>query len=317
MTSVSNVKMSFESVLSIRDDIICVFGILDNKINTLKEIYEGIVKSHKNQEFIFGIDSFHFQHNLIETDYKNLQSIFIDIDNRVYCEYYNLYKIIKEYAEKDVTIDKVKKSVNFTLDFKPYKHLDTSKKYCITDVRDMHDAITACISELESYLTAREAELVKDDAQSRQGLNIDNLVFTEMYKNIVMKAKIQMFYQYLTVFNGHHTKYYTQLLLKSKIQSGIVNQDISIKQFGGKNGGKENIPNIGLTNTIESGAEMLDDDENAQIKTLIDYDDLPIGRRCALDGIINCSSSDSSSADIESDDSVDEEQNKNVVLENA
>ena len=118
--------------------------------------------------------------------------------------------------------------------------------------------------------------------------------------------------------NDNFYPYFLNFLYQnSAIQSGIVNQDISIKQFGGKNGGKEDIPNIGLTNTIESGAEMLDDDENAQIKTLIDYDDLPIGRRCALDGIINCSSSDSSSADIESDDSVDEEQNKNVVLENA
>lgn len=80
MSTVNNVKMSFESVLSIRDDIICVFGILDNKIHTLKELYESIVKSHNNHENTFGIDSFYFQNQLIETDYNHLQSIFIDID---------------------------------------------------------------------------------------------------------------------------------------------------------------------------------------------------------------------------------------------
>lgn len=293
MSSVNNVKMSFESVLSIRDDIICVFGILDNKIHTLKELYESIVTSHNNHENTFGIDSFYFQNQLIETDYKHLQSIFIDIDNRVYCEYYNLYRIIKEYAEKEVYVEKVKRSVNFTLHFQPYKHLDTSKKYCITDVRNMHDAITACISELESYLTAREAELSKDDTQSRQGLNIDNLVHTEMYKNIIIKAKIQMFYQYLSVFNSHHTKYYTQLLLKTKLHSGIVNQDISIKQFGGKNASNEEINKY---NTL-STADIIDDDENAQIKTLIDYEDLPSGRQNVLDSIITSSQSDSASED--------------------
>lgn len=307
MSTVSNVKMSFESVLSVRDDIVCVFGILDNKITTLKEIYESIVKTHNNKhENPFGIDSFYFQNQLIETDYKNLQSIFIDIDNRVYCEYYNLYKIIKDYAEKNVYIEKVKRSVNFSMQFEPYKHLDSTKKYCIVDVREMHDAITACISELESYLTAREAELVKDDAQSRQGLNIDNLVHTEMYNNIIIKAKIQMFYQYLGVFNTHHTKYYTQLLLKTKLHSGIVNQDISIKQFGGKHTRSEEITNSGLTNNHT--ADIIDEDENAQIKTLIDYEDLPSGRQSALDTIISSSGS-SSNSDSESNETHDEVDN--------
>jgi len=295
--------MSFESVLSIRDDIICVFGILENKIHTLKELYESIVKTHNNsKEYTFGIDSFYFQNNLIETDYTHLQSIFNEIDNRIYCEYYNLYRIIKEYAEKDVSVEKVKKSVNFTMHFKPYKHFDHTKTYCITEVREMHDAITSCISELESYLTAREAELVKDDAQSRQGLNIDNLVHTEMYKNFIIKAKIQMFYQYLGVFNVHHTKYYTQLLLKTKLHSGIVNQDISIKQFGGKNNTAEDMNNMNLT------ADVIDQHENATIKSLIDYEDLPSGRQTIFDSIISSFQSDS-------DGSNGEQTKENVVLE--
>lgn len=290
MSSVNNVKMSFESVLSIRDDIICVFGILDNKINTLKELYESLVKSHYNHENTFGIDSFYFQNHIIETEYNNLQSIFIAIDNRVYCEYYNLYRIIKEYAEKEVYFEKVKRSVNFTMHFQPYKHLDSSKQYCITDVRTMHDTITACISELESFLTAREAELVKDDTQSRQGLNIDNLVYTEMYKNTIIKAKIQMFYQYLGVFNAHHNKYYTRLLLKIKLHSGIVNQDISIKQFGDKNPSNEDdIKKIGLNNH----ADIIDEHENADIKSLIDYKELPLGGKGVLDSIISSSQSES------------------------
>ena len=85
--------------------------------------------------------------------------------------------------------------------------------------------------ELESLHTAREAELRNDRHQSDLGLNIDNLVYTEMFINHMMKAKIDMFYRYLEVFNEHHVKYFTRLLLKTKLHMGIVNEDIMIKQF--------------------------------------------------------------------------------------
>ena len=86
-TSVSDVKRNFEQVLALRQDISNVFHILDSKIKVLREVYADLVSTHAHKEYVFGIDSFCFQNELIETDYNNLKVVFRSIDGRIYCEY--------------------------------------------------------------------------------------------------------------------------------------------------------------------------------------------------------------------------------------
>lgn len=295
MTTIAQVKQKFENVLTIRDDIASVCGILSNKLKTLKDIYADIVKTHSHDEYSFGTDAFYFQNQLIETDFNKLHGMFVDIDNQIYCEYFNLYRMIKDYASKDLTIDKTKRSTNFTIHFEPFKRINSTKHYSILVVKEMHDAITACISEIESYLIARESDLVKDEEQSRQGLNIDNLVYAEMYKNEMMKAKIRMFYQYMNALNTHHNKYYTRLLLKVKMQHGIVNEDINIKQFVGVGNGTsvKEMSRIGIVQERLNNACTIDANETKKIKSYIEYDNLPLARQNMLDGIMSSSGSSS------------------------
>ena len=99
MPSVSTVKSQFETILKIRSDIQTVFDILDGKLGVLKGIFDEIMKTHGHKDFVFGIDSFHFQNKLIETDYNNLTTIYRHIDNRIYCEYYNLYLMVPNYDQ--------------------------------------------------------------------------------------------------------------------------------------------------------------------------------------------------------------------------
>ena len=294
MNSVSQVKQKFESILVVRDDIESVFGILSNKIKTLKDIYADIVKAHTHNDYSFGTDSFYFQNQLIESDFIKLQSMFVDIDNQIYCEYFNLYRMIKEYAAKELTIDKAKRSANFSMQFDPFKRINSNKQYSIIVVKEMHDAITACISEIETYLSARESDLIKDEEQSRQGLNIDNLVYTEMFKNAMMKAKINMFYQYMNAFNSHHNKYYTRLLLKVKMHHGIVNEDINIKQFVGVGAGTtvKELSKVGSSIRL-AHACTIDEGETEKIKSYIGYDKLPLARQTMFNGIM-CSAGSSS-----------------------
>lgn len=290
MNSISQVKQNFGKVLGIRDDIEGVFVILTTKLKTLKDIYADIAKNHTTNEFSFGLDSFYFQNLLIETDYNKLNSMFVDIDNQIYGEYFNLYRMIKDYALKELLVDRTKRSTNFSLQFETYKRINSTKHYSILVVKEIHDAITACITEMESYLTARENDVVKDEEQSRQGLNIDNLVYAEMYRNSMLKAKIRMFYQYMNAFNSHHNKYYTRLLLKVKMQHGIVNEDINIKQFSGVRDGTS-IKELSNIEGLREQACTIDEVESNQIKTYIGYDKLESSRQTMFNNIITSSSS--------------------------
>ena len=290
MNSISQVKQNFGKVLGIRDDIEGVFVILTTKLKTLKDIYANIAKNHSTNEFSFGLDSFYFQNLLIETDYNKLNSMFVDIDNQIYGEYFNLYRMIKDYALKELLVDRTKRSTNFSLQFETYKRINSTKHYSILVVKEIHDAITACITEMESYLTARENDVVKDEEQSKQGLNIDNLVYAEMYRNSMLKAKIHMFYQYMNAFNSHHNKYYTRLLLKVKMQHGIVNEDINIKQFSGVRDGTS-IKELSNIDGLHEQACTIDEVESNQIKSYIGYDKLESSRQTMFNNIITSSSS--------------------------
>lgn len=309
-TSVSEVKRKFEQVLSLRQDILNVFHILDSKLTVLREVYSDMVATHSHKEYVFGIDSFCFQNELIETDYINLKDVFRRIDGRSYCEYYNLYVMVQQYGSDEITDPKVKRSVNFTHNFPPYKHLDVNRVYNIDVVREMQGAITGCITELESHLQGKESSLQVDREQSNLGLNIDNLVYTEMFRNTMMKAKIDMFYRYLDVFHDHHSKYYTRLLLKAKLHLGIVNEDILIKQFSQQSIDRAEIAQLKSPNTTGKAsppAASVSKAEDAKIKSYVQYDDMAESRQNVLSNIIasaGSGSDNSNNGDMNDDDSI-------------
>ena len=84
---------------------------------------------------------------------------------------------------------------------------------------------------MESYSIAKASELKNDTQQSKQGLNIGNLVNSYRYSNALLHEKIKMFVRYLKVFHEHHTQHLTRLSVKTKLIVGIINEDIMIKQL--------------------------------------------------------------------------------------
>ena len=294
MPSVSTVKSQFETILKIRSDIQTVFDILDGKLGVLKGIFDEIMKTHGHKDFVFGIDSFHFQNKLIETDYNNLTTIYRHIDNRIYCEYYNLYLMVQNYGKELIDADKLKKMPNFQLSFAAYRHLDTKVKYDIEVIKQMQDAVTGCLTDLETHLTSKEQELNNDEEQSRLGLNIDNLVYTEMYRNAMLKARIEMFYKYLTVFHEHHSKYYTRLLLKVKLHLGIVNEDILIKQFN-QQATTTDLQDMPSLKTGTSPVGQMDVTEEKAIRSYVNYEEMGGSRKDVLDHIISSAGNSSGS----------------------
>ncbi len=293
MVDIAQIKKKFDNLLILRADICAIFDILKSKVEVLQKIYLDLVKSHAHKSYVFGIDSFHFQNQLIETEYLNLNNAFKSIDNRVYCEYYNLYQMIQNYARKEIKDDKLIKSVSFNHKFAAYKHLDKDSSYDIKTIKEIHLAIAACIVELESLHTAREAELRNDRHQSELGLNIDNLVYTEMFINHMMKAKIDMFYRYLEVFNEHHVKYFTRLLLKTKLHMGIVNEDIMIKQFNQTSTTDINKLQKYQPITPSPQHNFMREEDDSKIKSYIKYENLGVSKQNVLNGIMAAAGSDS------------------------
>lgn len=279
--SITSLKLKFADLLKLRSDINNIFDTLDNKLNMLKDLYKKIVKSHSHEHHIFGIDSFYFQNNLIEIQLNGLKHVFLEIHNQMYCEYYNLYKRIQKYALNELDDTKIKGSSNFIKSFIPYKYLDCNKRYDINEIKELHFTIISCILELENILENKEINITHDKEKSDLGLNIDNIVYSELCVNSSLKSTIDMFLQYLSVFQDHNTKYFTRLLLKSKLQLGIVSEDIMLKSGGEMDLLKESIENL----------SVIKETEDTTLKNYINYEELSEDNKDVYNSIVSASSS--------------------------
>ena len=99
---ISNLKTEFNNISLIRSKIINVFESLKNKSDKLKTIYSDFIKNSNSYLFVFGLDSFHFQSKLIDLEYDDMKRIFLFVNNRMYCEYFKLYKIICSYVIEQI-----------------------------------------------------------------------------------------------------------------------------------------------------------------------------------------------------------------------
>ena len=84
--SILNLKKVFNDIITTRNSVKNIFDILLIKINKLKSFYLEFIKNKKDELFVFGLDTFHFQSKLIDIEYDGVKRLFLVINNRMYCE---------------------------------------------------------------------------------------------------------------------------------------------------------------------------------------------------------------------------------------
>ena len=103
----NELKIEFSQITELKEDNTNIFNILEDRINKLKSSYNEFISNNKQNLFVFGLDSFHFQGKLIDIEYDDTKRLFNAITNRMYCEYYKLHKIINEYVMDNITDKKI------------------------------------------------------------------------------------------------------------------------------------------------------------------------------------------------------------------
>ena len=90
-------KNNFSIIVTMRTEIQSTFNNLEVKISKLKEIYSNLLKNNNQSSYTFGLDSLSFQRKLIDVELNHMKQFYLLLNNRIYCEYYKLYKIISIY----------------------------------------------------------------------------------------------------------------------------------------------------------------------------------------------------------------------------
>ena len=222
-------KTDFNNIITVRTTVKNIFDILQIRINKLKILYAEFIKSSKNQMFVFGLDSFNFQSKLIDIEYDDMKRLFLAINNRMYCEYFKLYKIIIEYISNNIN-DKKTTEIVKTNNYPIYKDLEPFKEYKFEIILDIHENILNLLSVLISALNNKENELLLHKNKQSIGLNIDNFITTFNYNIIVMREKIVMFITYIEFFHKLHTKYLKRFANKIQLMYSHINNDIQFDE---------------------------------------------------------------------------------------
>jgi hypothetical protein len=224
-----NLKNDFNNLINIRNNVKNIFEILQLRIDKLKLLYSEFIQNNKNQVFVFGLDSFHFQSKLIDIEYDDTKRLFMAIGNRMYCEYFKLNKIIIEYILNNVKDKKVTDILQIN-NYPIYKDLEPFKEYKFETLMDIHENILKMLTILVSELNNKENELTIHKTKQHIGLNIDNFVTTFNFNNNVMKERITMFITYIEFFHKLHTKYLKRFSNKIQLIYTDINNDIKFDE---------------------------------------------------------------------------------------
>jgi len=237
---ISKLKSDFNNITSIRNNVKNVFDILQLRINKLKLFYSEFIKNNKNKLFVFGLDSFHFQSKLIDVEYDDMKRLFLAINNRMYCEYFKLYKIITEYVYENINDKKITEIIKVN-NFPVYKDLEPFKEYSFETTTEIHENILVIVNSIISNLNTRENELNIHRGKQALGLNIDNFITTYNFELTVIKEKVSMFLTYIEFFHKLHTKHLKRFSNKIQLMYTHITTDIKFDESIeiGKNKKKE------------------------------------------------------------------------------
>lgn len=213
--------------MEIRSNIQEIFDILQVKITKLQNMHSELIQVCKNQLFVFGLDSFNFQNKIIDIEYEDMMRYFLAINNRMYCEYFKLYRIVVDYIHKNTKDSKMMEVAKLNK-FPPYKDLEPFKEYSMEVLIELHESLLTLISSMISHIHHKEHELVMHETKKKIGINIDNFVTTFHYNISVMKEKIMLFIKYIEFFHVLHTKYMQRFSNKIQLMYTHINNDIHL-----------------------------------------------------------------------------------------
>ena len=230
---ISDLKNDFTRVVDLKNENIKIFKTLDDKIKLLKTIYSEFLSNNKQRSFIFGLDSFHFQGKLIDIEYDDMKRIYYAITNRIYCEYFKLYKIISDYIMGHIKDDKkIIEIIHINANSYPvYKDLEPFKQYDFDITQNIHETIMTLLGSLCNYILHKEHDLDLYKIKNSTGLNIDNFIHTFHYNITMIKEKLTLFINYVEIFHKLHTKFFSRFTMKMHLFVSQINSDIKFEDI--------------------------------------------------------------------------------------
>lgn len=207
-------------------------------IHCLDELYELQIQNHcQYKEYIeknkanktnkvFGLDSFYYQSRLFDLELKQLKEHYSFVNNRIYCDYYKLYGMVKTFYKENFKLEPKKRN------YMPYKDLEPFKQYEFSDSMNLNQDILDMIQTSMAIIYKKEEEEVID-IHTLKRINIDNYIYNNRYNNESLKTKVELYEKYLNSYHIYHMSFLIHLLDKIRLLFGQNTQTMNMRQLEG------------------------------------------------------------------------------------
>lgn len=225
---IEKLKKDFDVIKSLNENITNIFDNLNTKIIKLEYMYNNFLTNNKTTLFIFGLDSFKFQNKLINDENSFLRKNYDLLCNRMYCDYYKLYRIILKDILKDTSLKKIHNTLNIDK-YEKYNYLDIYKGYDIEYISDMFSEIVNLIILLNDQFKTTESIIRNYKSKKRIGININNFIYTHVHRNKVLNEQIFLYIKYLSFLVNLHSKYFIRFTSKVTTIYKEITSDINFE----------------------------------------------------------------------------------------
>lgn len=195
---IEKLKGSFTNILQIIDEIAGVKQTANETLQKLKEAYNTLIQQNHEKVFLFCLDSFYFQYKSFQLELENLEKGFSFINNRMYCDYYKLYKmIINTIKEQKQEFPEDCEQRNYV----PYKDLEPFQEYRMDDIKDVHQNILHIIKLLFEKYQNKRISINNYYEEHQVGFSISNFINTLEYENGCLNHQIMLYINYIAFFH--------------------------------------------------------------------------------------------------------------------
>lgn len=211
------------SILAVRQSAHVRMLETEQRLLELRATYHS--ENPKFASSVFGLDTFHFQCRLLDTEFGDLKRHLSLINNRMYCEYYKLYRLMAEYA---------KTLLSWSNPYvEPYKDLEPYKDYEAAAVAAIHSNINGIQDLLRAHVEEKERELVPHRENQGRGMNVNSFVMSLVHHIQLVQEKLRLFESHLAFFHELHRQRLDQFsekldLLMTRVSPTTRSEEVEI-----------------------------------------------------------------------------------------
>lgn len=214
-------------------------GKIDKGLQIVQKITEKLRKIHKefqrgaeDELQVLALDGLQFQNKYFEIDLSNCSKMRNVVCNRMYGDYYKIYKQVFEYLIEHFGDSPLSKKCDVQLDsFPVYKDLEINKVYEPKLVKQLQVALVEVLTYINESITKKNDNIASYNKKKAMGLNINNFVTMFAFNANLMKGKLEMFSDYIDYIIEQHEKYFERLYNRVQVIVWNAYDEVDVKNI--------------------------------------------------------------------------------------